>query len=209
MDIIPLSSWLKVLCYRKKGRYMYHQIKELLLYHFNIIKFIRKELILGVVSRSSHAICTPERHISIWLKNFYFHVPQNNLNKTQFRLFFILMVKPKGVLNFTWSITSLHSLADQLGHKNSLQLCVTTLGSSWHSLSGRWRPKLFKQKASLVLIPLSQLLEHCSIQMILWNRKHSMRNTGQNRLPVLKMKSIVLDKCSYIKVIDGYCVHFG
>lgn len=42
MDIILLFSWLKVHCFRKKERYMYDQIKELLLYHFNVIKFMRK-----------------------------------------------------------------------------------------------------------------------------------------------------------------------
>lgn len=33
-----------------------------------------------------------------------------------------------------------------------------------------------------------------TLQMILWNRKHSTKNTGQNRLPVLEVKSTVLDK---------------
>lgn len=89
---------------------------------------------------------------------------------------------------FSSFITSLQSEINQLGHKNSLQLCVTTLGSSWHSLSGRWRPKLFIQKASLVLTPLAQLLEHC--QVLLWNRKQNTIKPGQNTLSVLNIKDV-------------------
>lgn len=87
--------------------------------------------------------------------------------------------KDKKCLQF-YFITSLHPLTDQLGHKNSLQFCVTSLESPWHSLSGRWRPKLFIQKASLVLTPLSQLLEHCDVQTILWNGKHNTIKPGHN-----------------------------
>lgn len=143
-------------------------------------------------------MCFSEVFTPLYIWDMYQHSPRikelllwkitKTKNKHSKQLILISMTRPKGVISFTWFVTSLHSLTDQLGHKNSLQLCVTTRGSSWHSLSGRWRPKLFKQKASLVLTPLSQLLEHYSVQKILWNRKHSMINAGQNALSVLNVR---------------------
>lgn len=67
---------------------------------------------------------------------------------------------PPCIFNFSARFTSLQSPVTQLGHMNSLQLWVTILGNSWHSLSARPRPRLFIQKASLVAEPLPQLLEH-------------------------------------------------